>query len=214
MATHAYTVAPGYAELEQGTRAFGVRRLREGTAWEFNLKVGLAQGVQLGLFGPAYLRVGGEQGVGDLGAAVKFSRSVSSSGAVALVPAVTLPTGDDARGLGAGRTLGSLVTVYSVDLQAQWHFDGNAGPVGIGAGTPQWFTSLGLARGGLVGVATELFDVTAGSAGPKQRGVLAGVLVTVADWVVVDAGGVVGLTGATPDQVFVGLTTNLGRIFK
>src|SRR6266550_3467942 len=112
VATHAYAVAPGYAELEQGTRAFGVR------------------------------------GVGDVGAAVKLSRAVSKRGAVALVPAVTLPTGDAARGLGAGRTLGSLVAVYSVDLSAQLHFDGNAGPVGVGAGTPQWFSAAGFAWAG------------------------------------------------------------------
>src|SRR5207247_1387726 len=127
-----------------------------------------------------------------------------------LVPAVTLPTGDAARGLGAGRTLGSLVAVYSVDLSAQLHFDGNAGPVGVGAGTPQWFSSVGLAWAGGGGGGGG----AGGGAGPRQRGVLAAALVTMADWAVLDVGGVVGVTAATPDQVFVGLTTNLGRIFK
>ena len=31
VATHAYTVAPGYAELEQGARAFGVDGLGDAT---------------------------------------------------------------------------------------------------------------------------------------------------------------------------------------
>ncbi len=135
---------------------------------------------------------------------------------MALVPAVTVPTGDAGRGLGAGRALGSLVGVFSADLPEGFHFDANAGPVGIGAGRPQWFSSVGLAYGspGPVDFAFELFDFTAGGAGPGQRGLLAALLVTVVDWVVVDAGGVRGLVDGTPDQLFLGVTTNLGRIFK
>jgi hypothetical protein len=218
VATHAYTVAPGYAELEQGARAFGVAGFAEGTAWDFNLKIGVTGGVQLGLFGAGYVRSAAGGGAGDFGVAVKWGRTLSARSAIALVPGATFPTGDETRDLGAGRTLGSLVAVYSADLPAQLHFDGNAGPVGIGAGKPQWFTSLGLAwdggGGGRLGVATELFDFTAGGAAPAQRGGLAAALVTVAEWAVVDVGGVVGLTAGTPDQLFVGVTTNLGRIFK
>jgi hypothetical protein len=88
--------------------------------------------------------------------------------------------------------------------------------VGIGAGTPQWFTSLGLAHAGVgpVGVAFEVFDFTGGGAGPRQRGFLGAVMVTVVDWVVVDGGGVRGWVDGTPDQLFLGVTTNVGRIFK
>src|SRR5437016_8214042 len=39
VATHAYTVAPGYAELEQGVRAQGLGNFRDQTTWEFNLKI-------------------------------------------------------------------------------------------------------------------------------------------------------------------------------
>jgi hypothetical protein len=214
VATHAYTVAPGFAELEQGARAFGSDALAEGTAWEFNLKVGVARGLQLGFFGPGYLRTAAGAGLGDVGLAVKAGGAVSSRTALAVVPGVTVPTGDAGQGRGAGRALGSLVGVASADLPAGFHLDVNAGPVGIGAGRPQWFSSVGMARGGRVGVATELFDFTTGGAGPPQRGFLAAVLVTAAEWVVVDMGGVVGLTAETADQVFVGVTTNLGRIFK
>jgi len=218
VATHAYTVAPGHAELEQGARAFGVDGLREGTAWDFNLKLGLVDGLQFGVFGAGYLRTSGGTGVGDLGGSLKWGRALTGRSAVALVPAVTVPTGDEGRGLGAGRALGSLVGVYSADLPAGVHFDFNAGPVGIGAGAggPQWFTSVGLARGvgGSVGVAFELFDFTAGAAGPQQRGLLGAALVTVVEWAVVDVGGVLGLTRLSPDQLFLGVTTNVGRIFK
>ena len=214
VATHAYTVAPGYAELEQGARAFGVDRFSEATAWEFNLKIGVMRSVQLGLFGPGYMRTSAGVGVGDLGVSLKFSHAISSRTAVALVPAVTFPTGDKTRGLGAGRALSSAIGVVSADLPASLHFDFNAGPVGIGAGKPQWFTSVGLARGGTIGVATELYDFTSGAAGARQRGFLAALMVTFTEWAVLDGGGVAGLTPGTPDQLFVGLTTNLGRIFK
>jgi hypothetical protein len=216
VATHAYAVAPGYAELEQGARAFGVGGLGEATSWDFNLKIGLRPGLQLGVFGAGYMRTEGGAGVGDVGLSLKASRAVSPSVAIAVVPAITVPSGDAGRGHGAGRTLGSLVGVFSADLPKGFHFDANAGPVGIGAGQPQWFTSVGLAHGGIgaVGVATELFDFTTGGAGARQRGLLAAVMVTVAEWVVVDAGGVRGLVAGTPDQLFLGMTTNLGRIFK
>jgi len=216
VATHAYTVAPGFVEFEQGARAFGVDGLGEATSWDFNLKIGVRPGLQLGVFGAGYVRTAGGSGVGDVGVSLKASRAVSPQVAIAVVPAVTAPTGNAARGLGAGRALGSLVGVFSADLPKGFHFDANAGPVGIGAGQPQWFTSVGLAHGGIgaVGLATELFDFTGGGAGPRQRGFLAAVMVTVAEWVVVDAGGVRGLVDGTPDQLFVGVTTNLGRIFK
>src|SRR5881409_4172516 len=92
-ATHAYAVAPGYAELEQGLAARGTGSLREATNWDVNLKVGLSRHVQLGLFGPLYARTSAGSGVGDLGAALKLRTDLSSRAAVAMVPSVTAPTG-------------------------------------------------------------------------------------------------------------------------
>src|SRR5437879_5988836 len=106
VATHAYTVAPGYAELEQGVRAQGRGNVRDQTSWEFNLKIGVARPPQLGLFGTGYNRTGQGNGVGDVGVALKLRRDLSSTHEVALVPAVTLPTGDQSLGLGEGRGVG------------------------------------------------------------------------------------------------------------
>ena len=215
VATHAYTVAPGYGELEQGVRAFGLRKFSEFTAWDVNLKIGLEPGLQLNLFGLPYARSGAGGGMGDVGASLKLSRALSPKSAIAIVPAVTVPTGDNSRGLGAGRTLGSLVGVFSADLSSAVHFDANAGPMGIGAGTPLWFTSIRWSfGGGSVKVATELFDLTSGGAAVRQRGFLGAVMVTASPSVVLDLGGVRGLVDGTPHQVFVGLTANLGAIFK
>ncbi len=145
VATHAYAVAPGYWELEQGFRVFGVGELSESQAWDVNLKIGVRDHVQLGVFATAIGWTDGTAGVGDLGLAVKLQGGIGKGAAVAVVPSVTLPTGNVTLGLGAGRVLGSLVGVWSQDLGAVFHTDINVGPTGLGAGTPQLFGSVGLA---------------------------------------------------------------------
>src|SRR3989442_2926114 len=215
VATHAYVVAPGYAELEQGVRAQGVGDFRAATTGEFNLKLGLTRHAQLGLFGTGYARRARGAGVGDVGLALKLRSAVSPRAAVALVPAVTLPTGDSAAGLGAGRVLGALVAVWSGDVGGGVHADLNAGPIGVGAGAPQWLATASFSRAfGRVGLAAELFRVGPGAAGPRQAGLLGAVSWRVWEWGVADAGGVAGLGAGSADQLFVGVTTNLGRIFK
>src|SRR6059036_2234031 len=82
-ATHAYTVAPGFVELEQGLSARGVGSLREATTWDVNLKVGVAPRVQVAFFGPLYARGRGGGGVGDLGMALKLRNDVSNRAALA-----------------------------------------------------------------------------------------------------------------------------------
>src|SRR2546426_679693 len=134
---------------------------------------------------------------------------------VALVPAVTLPSGDQSLGLGAGRLLGSLLAVWSFELGGLLHTDLNAGPVGIGAGRPQALGTASFSRAlGRWGVAAEVYGYTSGGAGAGQGGLLGAVTVRPAVWLVVDGGGVVGLGAAGRDQLFLGVTTNLGRIFK
>jgi len=159
VATHAYAVAPGYGELEQGIALRGVRSLGEATSWDLNLKLGLARGWQ--------------------------------------------------------RALGALVGVMSADVAPAWHMDINLGPTGIGVGKPQWFGSTGVTWSrGAAALTMELFGFTSGGGGPRQSGVLVAVLITPGEWVVADAGGVWGAAPQTPNQVFLGLTTNLGRIFE
>jgi hypothetical protein len=214
VATHAYAVAPGYIEIEQGISARGASRLSQGTSWDVNIKIGVAPHVQLGIFGSGYARTGAGHGVGDWGLALKLRTDVSDRVAVALVPAVTAPTGKQQLGLGAGRVLGQLPLVLSVNGPAGVHADLNAGPLGIGAGRPQWLTtaSFGRAVGGPLGVTAELFRISAGAAGPRQAGLLGALTVTPVQWIVIDAGGTLGLGSGSPDVIFLGLTTNLGRL--
>jgi hypothetical protein len=212
-ATHAYAVAPGYAELEQGLSARGLHSLGDATSWDVNLKIGLSHGAQVAVFGPLYLRGSGGGGVGDLGAALKIRGDLSSHTAIALVSSVTAPTGSVARGLGAGRALGGVIGVVSTDLPVGIHLDLNAGPQGIGAGKPQWFTSLSSAYGpGAIGVTVEAFNFSAGAAGPRLAGILGAVTARLAPWAVADVGGVIRGAHDSPNEVFAGITTNLGRL--
>src|SRR5690349_15917496 len=163
VATHAYAIAPGYIEIEQGVSARGVASLREATSWDVNVKIGIAPHVQLGIYGPGYARNSAGHGIGDWGLALKLRTDVSDRIAVALVPAVTAPTGKEQLGLGAGRALGQLPLVLSVNGPAGMHADLNAGPLGIGAGRPQWLTTASFGRplGGPLGVTAELFRISA-----------------------------------------------------
>src|SRR3989442_6505555 len=132
VATHAYAVAPAYVELEQGLRV--QRGTPALTTWDLNLKVGLGRHAQLGLFGVGFAHTGGgASGLGDVGAALKLRRDLGPRAAVALIPAATLPTGDAARGLGAGRALGAFIGVLSADGGGGMHLDVNVGTVGIRA---------------------------------------------------------------------------------
>src|SRR5216117_176174 len=215
-ATHAYTVAPGYIELEQGVRVQGADDLSDATAWDYNLKIGLARGVQLAFFGTGFMRTAAGTGPGDVGTTLKLSTAVSTRTTVALAPSVTFATGDASAGRGAGRAQGALLAVASVDAPWKIHVDLNLGPVALGTGgSPlRWFHSVGAAVGaGPYGLAGEAYGYTAGAGEPAQWGALGAVTVRPAQWVVVDAGGSVGLWRDTPDLVFVGLTTNLGRVF-
>jgi hypothetical protein len=215
-ATHAYAVAAGYGELEQGLSARGIHSLRDQTSWDINLKLGISPHAQVALFGPVYTRGADGGGAGDFGLALKLCTVLSSRTALAVVSSVTVPTGSAPRGLGAGRALGGLVGVLSADLPGGVHVDVNAGPQGIGAGAPQWFISLGGGLGfggGRVGITFEAFTFTPGGAGSRTAGILGAVTLRLAEWAMADAGGVVRTASGTPDQLFVGMTTNLGRLF-
>ncbi|HYT04153.1 MAG TPA: hypothetical protein VEM13_04660 [Gemmatimonadales bacterium] len=216
-ATHAYVVAPGYVELEQGVRVQGAGDLSDATAWDYNLKIGLARRVQLAFFGTAFMRTAAGVGPGDLGTTLKLSTGVSTRTTVALAASVTFPTGDASAGRGAGGTQGAVLAVASVDTPWRIHLDLNLGPVALGrGGSPlRWFHSLSAAIGaGRYGFTGEAYGYSAGAGEAAQWGALGAVTVRLAQWAVVDAGGSVGLWRDTPDLAFVGLTTNIGRVFR
>jgi hypothetical protein len=211
--THAYAVAPGFVEVEQGISARGVGGLGQATSWDVNIKLGVSPHVQLAFFGPLYLRTGAGHGPGDWGAALKLRGALSDRVAVAVVPAATAPTGRARAGLGAGRALGQLVGVVSADGPGGVHVDLNAGPLGIGAGRPQWLATASFGRGfGPWSVAAEAFRISAGGAGARGAGILGALTFAPVPWMVLDGGGIAGVGGGSPDALFVGITTNLGHL--
>jgi len=215
-ATHAYAVAPGYAELEQGLHVEG-SDAGDATAWDYNLKIGVIPQVQFAFFGTGFVHTRAGGGVGDLGVTLKLSTSVSTRATLALASSVTFPTGDAATGRGAGRTQGGVLAVASVDAPWKVHVDVNLGPVALGAGASplRWFHSVGAGVAlGRYGLTTELYGFTAGAGESAEWGALGAVTVRPAEWIVVDAGGSVGVWRETPHLVFVGVTTNLGAVFK
>jgi hypothetical protein len=214
VATHAYAVTPGYVEIEQGISAHGASSLSEATSWDVNIKIGIAPSLQLGIFGPGYSRNGAGHGVGDWGVALKLRTDVSNRVALAGVPAVSFPTGKEQLGLGAGRVLGQLPLVLSANGPAGVHADLNAGPLGIGAGRPQWLTTASFSRplSGSVGLSAELFRISAGAAGSRQAGLLGALTVSPVEWIVIDIGGTRGLGSGSANVIFIGLTTNLGHL--
>src|SRR2546430_7421141 len=134
---------------------------------------------------------------------------------VTMLPAATLPTGDAARGLGAGRALGALIGVLSADGAGGMHVDVNAGTVGMGAGVPRGFATFGPSRAvGPFTFAGELYGFSAGGDDPAQGGLLAAVSVRLAEWAALDGGAALGLGAVSRDQLFLGLTTNLGPAFQ
>ena len=214
-ATHAYAVAPGYAELEQGLRLEG--GAGDATAWDYNLKIGVARQVQFAFFGTGFIHTPAGAGVGDVGVALKLSTSVSLRTTLALSSSVSFPTGDAGAGRGAGRTQGGVLAVASADAFRKLHIDLNLGPVELGGGASplRWFHSVGAGVAlGRYGLTTELYGFTAGAGESAEWGALGAVTVRPAEWIVVDAGGSVGLWRETPHLLFVGVTTNLGAVFK
>ena len=214
-ATHAYAVAPGYAELEQGLRVES--GAGDATAWDYNLKIGVVRQVQFAFFGAGFIHTSAGGGVGDVGVALKLSASVSPRATLALASSVYFPTGDAGARRGAGRTQGGVLAVASVDASRRLHVDVNLGPVALAAGAsqPRWFHSVGAGVAlGRYGLTTELYGFTAGAGESAEWGALGAVTVRPAEWIVVDAGGSVGLWRETPHLLFVGVTTNLGAVFK
>ena len=90
---------------------------------------------------------------------------------------------------------------------------------GDGAGVPRnatvWTVSTGGPIGGAVGFAAELFGFpgTSGPTGsPASMAVLAGPVVTLRPWAVLDVGGIVRLRGGQPRALYGGLVYNFGRL--
>jgi hypothetical protein len=183
------------------------------------VKIGLAPRVQLGLQAASNVSTGTSLGVGDAAILLKYrvADDLLLVGAFAVLPGIKFPTGRGAHG--TGTTDGSLLFISSHKIGAVG-LDINAGYTrrsGDGSVVPKdvavWTISSGGPVHGALGFAAELFGfpATSGPAGaPGSVGVLAGPVVTVRPWAVLDAGVIVRLRGEQPNAMYADLVYNFG----
>jgi Putative MetA-pathway of phenol degradation len=221
VATHAWTVAPGYLEIEtgaeydrnpDGSSAFSTPSL---------LKVGLAPALQLDVQSALSRPPGEALAIGDLAIAMKYrvAGRLPLLGALAIQPGLKLPIADLRHGTG---TVDGTVLVISSHTFGALSLDLNFGYTarsGHGSRVPTsatlWTAAAGFPVWGSFGWAVEVFGLprTAGSAGaPGTIAALGGPTLALRPWLIIDVGGIVRLKGPQPDALYAGLVWNLGRL--
>lgn len=226
VATHAFTVAPGWVELETGMEldrySGGARVLGTPT----NLKVGLARRVQLGILSE-WMRNSGAgavaSGMGDFALAVKWrvADHLPVLGAFAVLPSLKLPTGSVARGTGTGTTDVGLLLISSHELGPA-SLDINVGYTrrsGDGRVAPRdatsWTAAAGIPVHGALGWTVETFGYP-GTSGPAGQGptvaLLTGPTMLVRRWLEMDAGVIVRVAGRQPRALYGGGVWNIGKL--
>lgn len=224
VATHAYTVAPGWVEIEAGAELDHYSDGSAGATAPVVVKIGLARRLQLDLDG-ALLRPpqGTAIGLGDLavGLKVRVLAAAPLLGAVSLQPSLKLPTAPEGSGLGTGTTDVALLLISSHDL-GPVSMDLNMGYTrrsGSGARAPRsatlWTASFGGTAIGSVGWVAEVFGYpgTSGPAGqPPIVALLAGPTLLARAWLAFDAGVIVPLEGPQPRALYAGTVWNVGRL--
>lgn len=226
VATHAFTVAPGWVELEVG----GERdRYTDGShvlSFPANLKIGVSPRAQLNILATEFQETTTDpaaKGIGDVTLGLKY-RLVDDGpviGAFAILPAVKFPTASSARGLGTGTTDVSLLLISSHSLGPA-DVDINLGVTrrsGNGANAPKtsslWTVSAGAPINGGFGWTGEIFGYpgTKGPAGAKPIvAILTGPTYQAAKWLAMDAGVIEPLTGPQPRALYAGLVWNIGKL--
>jgi hypothetical protein len=234
VATHAWTVAPKYAEVETGVELDRDEGLQ---AWNVLtptvLKIGAGPRAQLSLQSTLVSAKYVTFGVGDSAVSLKY-RIVDDHpllGAFAVQPGIKFPSGGVERG--TNTTDMSLLLISSHDVRGV-SLDLNFGysrafgtipvavpaiypplsPVNVSRNTMWWTASTGGSVHNRLGFAAELFGypATAGVSGtPASVAVLGGPTFTLRPWAVIDAGAIIRLRGDQPHALYAGLVYNLGK---
>ena len=225
VATHAGTMAPGWLEVEAGAELDRYAdRSRGGTA-PVLFKLGLAPRVQFEWQVPIVRPAGVETtGLGDVLVDIKwrFAEGAPVLGNVAILPSLKLATGSTDSGTGTGTTDVGLLLISSHRL-GPVAMDLNLGYTrrwGNGVETPRsaslWTASFGGPARGWLGWAAEIYGypATSGPAGADSIvAFLAGPTAEIREWLVLDVGVIVPITGPQPHAVYAGVTYNIGRLW-
>jgi hypothetical protein len=222
VATHAGTVAPGWVEIEAGVERDRFDPTSVGYDAPILVKIGLAPRVQLGLFGAWARPAPGVNGLGDVGANVKWRLLDDAPivGDFAVLGSAKFPTGSASSGTGTGTTDGSLLAISSHDF-GPFSLDVNAGytwRTGNGTVAPTssslWAVSAGGPFSGQLGWALECYGYpgTSGLAGKAPIvAALGGPTFLVRPWLELDAGAIVPIEGPQPHAFYAGGVYNVGR---
>jgi hypothetical protein len=226
VATHAYTVAPGWLEIEAGVELDRYAGRSGGGSAPVVFKMGLAPRLQFDLDAAIVRPAGGSAfGVGDLSVALKWrlAERVPVVGAFTVIPSLKLPTAPTSSGLGTGTTDLGLVLVSSRQL-GQVELDVNVGLTrrfGSDSLAPRsatlWTASLGGPAVGALGWTVELYGypATSGPAGAASIvALLGGPTLLVRSWLALDAGVIVPLSGPQPRALYWGGVYNAGRLWR
>jgi hypothetical protein len=224
VATHAFTVAPGWTEIESGLEldyAGSTRVLTTPTT----LKLGLAKRWQIEAtaYYVAQSDDGTTSGFGDMLVALKWrpADSVPLVGAFAIQTTIRFPTGSAE--LSNGQMTGELLLISSNHF-GQFDVDVNFGvftrlndnPTAPSTAT-LWTVSAGTTLVGSLGWTWEVFGYpgTHGSSGSlPTAALLTGPTYQVHPWFVADMGLIVPMDGPQPHAFYVGLVWNIGQVWK
>jgi hypothetical protein len=225
VATHAWTVAPGWIEVEAGTEFDRYSDRSHGALQPIDVKVGLAPRLQVEVLLPI-VEAPGLPGTaaGDLALGLKWRMVERKSivGALAVFPTIKFPTSSSDAGVGTGTTDVGAVLIsshalgpVSMDLNVGYtHRSGDGSTAPRHAGV--WTASFGGPAVGAVGWVAELygFPATTGPAGSDAvMALLGGPTFKLRPWLVVDAGVIAPLAGPQPRAVYGGVVYNIGQLW-
>lgn len=226
VATHAGTVAAGWVEIEAGSEFDRYRDRSRGALAPILLKLGIAPGLQLSLETPLVWPVGkNSAGFGDLSVGLKW-RLVNGApvvGDFAILPAIKVSTGSADAGTGTGTTDINLLFISShklgpVDMDLNFGYTRRSGDGTLAPRSASlWTISFGGPARGRLGWTAELYGYP-GTSGPAGAApivaVLGGPTIDIRNWLTLDAGVIVPITGPQPRALYVGLVYNVGRLWR
>ncbi len=227
VATHAYTVAPKYIELEIGGQRYESGSATTRRDRPMLLKIGVSGRLQIDLFAGVTRLTGSSAtlAIGDISAGMKW-RVLDAApvlGAFAVQATIKVPSGSVEASSGTGTTDTNLILISSrqfsgVSLDLNLGFTARTGDGSVApTRATMWTVSSGLPVHGRLRWSAEIFGYpgTRGASGePPIVGVLTGPTCIVRKYLVLDAGGIVGLAGDQPTVFYAGLTWNIGGLSR
>ena len=228
VATHAFTIAPGWVELELGAQRQTGGALASHLAVPVLVKIGVGTRVQLDV-APAWQRDAENgriaSGVSDtiVGVKWRFTDAAPVVGAFAVQSMVSLPTGSEDQGIGTGAAAINVLAISSHHIGVV-ALDVNIGYTRTGgdharapANSTLWAVAAGLPVAGRLGWAIEVFGFpgTSGPAGaPPVVATLLGPTWTVRRSFVLDTGAIFNVMGWGDTAIYAGATWNVGQFWR